>query len=360
MSTEPSDTLAEHVRALEREEHFSGAFRATCGDEVILEWCHGFANRADRIPVRPTTRFATASLSKMFTAVGVLDAVGRNELGLDDAVVDLLGSDKRPSTLRDDVTVHHLLSHTSGVADYFEEDEELPGYCDDYASLWHGYPLHELRDYESLLPLFGDLPPVCAPGDTYHYSNAGYVLLGVILAEVSGMPFADAMVARVFEPAAMTSSGYPAVDEVHADIAQNYLPPMVAGGPWRTNIFAVPPIGGGDGGAVVTAEDVERFLRAVQHGGVWHLEPADVLTPRARSWENWHVGYGVDLRPDGVWGKDGGDPGVLVISRYRPSTDTTAVFLANVDDDAVDDLETLAYNLVNSALDSALDTAPDT
>lgn len=64
------------------------------------------------------------------------------------------------------------------------------------------------------------------------------------------------------------------------------------------------------------------------------------------------VGYGVDLRPDGVWGKDGGDPGVLTIARYRPSTDTTAVFMANVDDDAVEDLVTLAHNLVNAALDA--------
>jgi CubicO group peptidase (beta-lactamase class C family) len=117
------------------------------------------------------------------------------------------------------------------------------------------------------------------------------------------------------------------------------------------NIYSVPPVGGGDGGAVVTAEDVERFLRAVQRGVVWHLEPADVLTPRARSDGEWHVGYSVDLRPDGVWGKEGADPGVLVISRYRPSTDTTAVFLSNVDEDAVDDLETLAYNIVNAALD---------
>ena len=82
--------------------------------------------------------------------------------------------------------------------------------------------------------------------------------------------------------------------------------------------------------------------------GWWHLEPADVLTPRTPSWDDWHLGYGVDLRPDGVWGKDGGDPGVLVIARYRPATDTTAVFLANVDDDGVEDLDTLAFNLVNT------------
>lgn len=337
---------------LQREEQFSGIFRATRGDDVLIELCHGLANRAGGIPVRRATRFATASLSKMFTAIGVLDAAGRGEIGLQDAVVDVLPEDKRPSTLSDRVTVHHLLSHTSGIADYFEEDEDLPGYREDYGAVWDHFPLHRLRDYAGLLPLFGDLPPVCEPGEAYHYSNAGYVLLGILLAEVSGMPFTDAVVTRVFAPAGMTASGYPALDEVHADVAQHYLPPQAADGPWRTNVYAVPPVGGGDGGAVVSAEDVERFLRAVQRGGVWHLEPADALTPRARSWGDWHVGYGVDLRPDGVWGKDGGDPGVLTIARYRPSTDTTAVFLANVDDDAVHDLVTLAYNLVNAALDA--------
>jgi CubicO group peptidase (beta-lactamase class C family) len=351
VDSDRSDALAEHLRALERAEEFSGIFRATRGDDVLVQQCFGFANRADRVPVRPTTRFATASLSKMFTAVGVLDAVGRGEVGLHDAVVDVLPPDKRPSTLRDDVTVHHLLSHTSGIADYFEEDEDLPGYREDYGAVWNGYPLHQLRDYSALLSLFGDLPPICPPG-TFHYSNAGYVLLGIILAEVSGMPFADAIVTRVFAPAGMSASGYPALDEVHADVAQHYLPPLVPGGPWRTNIYAVPPVGGGDGGAVVTAEDVERFLRAVQRGGVWHLEPADVTTPRAPSWNDWHVGYGIDIRPDGVWGKSGGDPGVLVISRYRPSSDITAVFLSNVDEEAVEDLETLAYNVVNTALDT--------
>ena len=84
-----------------------------------------------------------------------------------------------------------------------------------------------------MLSLYGDLPPICPPGSAYHYSNAGYVLLGVILAEVSGMTFADAMVTRVFAPAGMTASGYPALDEVHTDIAQNYLPPQIAGGSAR-------------------------------------------------------------------------------------------------------------------------------
>lgn len=346
--------LADQASRLEAEQNFSGILRATRGEEVLYESCHGMANRADGIPVARATRFATASLSKMFTAVAVLDAVGRGEVGLQDAVADVLPPDRRPTTLRPDVTVHHLLSHTSGIADYFEEDEHLPGYRESYDEIWDRIPSYTVRDYAALLPLFADLPPVCPPGTAYHYSNAGYVLLGLLLQEVSGTPFAEAVTTRVFAPAGMTASGYPAFDEVHPHVAQGYLPPLHPGGPWRTNIYSVHPVGGGDGGAVVSAEDVERFLRAVQRGGVWRgVTPEDLLTVRAGNGGRWSVGYGVDIRHDGVWGKDGGDPGVATISRYRPGTDTTAVMLANVDWDTVEGLGDLAKSLVDAAMPEA-------
>lgn len=351
MSDRPWQTLVEQAARLEAEQGFSGTLRVTRGDEVLLESCHGLANRADGIPVQPGTRFATASLSKMFTAVGVLDAAGRGEVGVHDAVVDVLPAGSRPSTLRPDVTVHHLLSHTSGIADYFEEDEDLPGHREDYGALWDQIPNGRIRDDAALLPLFADLPPVCPPGTAYHYSNAGYVLLGILLAQVCGLPFAEAVTTRVLEPAGMTASGYPALDEVHPDVATGYLPPLVPGGPWRTNIYSVPAVGGGDGGAVVTAQDVERFLRAVRRGGVWRgVAPEDVLTPRHRAGGAWSVGYGVEIRDDGVFGKDGGDPGVFAVSLLGPADDTTVVLLANVDEEAVEELPALAKGLVGTAL----------
>ncbi|GAA1181716.1 serine hydrolase [Ornithinimicrobium humiphilum] len=343
--------VADRARRLEEEQEFSGILRATRGDEVLYESCHGMANRADGIPVTRATRFATASLSKMFTAVGVLDAVGRGELRLDAPVVTVLPSDRRPSTLRDDVTVHHLLSHTSGIADYFEEDPDLPGHRETFDDIWAQIPNYTVRDYSALLPVFADLPPVCPPGTAYHYSNAGYLLLGLVLQEVSGLPFTEAVTTRVLEPAGMRDSGYLAFDEVHPDVAQGYLPPLRPGGPWRTNIYSVHPVGGGDGGAMVTAPDVETFLRAVQQGGVWRgVTPEDVLTVRATVSERWAVGYGVEIRHDGVWGKDGGDPGVAAVSRYRPETDTTVVMLANVDWDTVEGIEDVTNALIDAAV----------
>jgi CubicO group peptidase (beta-lactamase class C family) len=351
MTTEQWQGIIDEATRLEREQGFSGILRVTRGEEVVLESCHGLANRADRIPVTPRTRFGTASLSKMFTAIGVLDAAGRGEVSVDDAVVDVLPAERRPATLRGDVTVHHLLTHTSGISDYFEEDEELPGYREDYGALWDELPTYRVRDYATLLPLFADLPPVCPPGTAWHYSNAGYVLLGILLAEVSGMPFTEAVESRVFGPAGMTSSGYLAMDEVHPHVAQGYLRPLAADGPWRTNIFSVPAVGGGDGGALVTAEDVDRFLRAVAGGGVWTgVGPELALTRRVEAVENWAVGYGVNIRVDGAFGHGGGDPGVATLSRHHPETDTTAVLLANVDWDETAGLDELGGLLLDTAM----------
>lgn len=346
--------LAEEAARLESEQGFSGILRATRGEQVLFESCYGMANRAERVPVTPRTRFGTASLSKMFTAIGVLDAAGRGEVSLDSPVIEVLPADKRPKTIRDDVLVHHLLSHTSGIADYFEEDEDLPGYRDDYGTMWDELPTYRVRDYATLLPLFGDLPPICPPGTAYHYSNAGYVLLGVLLAEVSGMPFAEAIETRVFEPAGMSASGYFALDEVREDVAQGLLRPAAPGEPWRTNIFSVPVIGGGDGGAFVTAADVDRFLRAVQHGGIWQgVTPELALTPRARISDVGSSGYGFDLRDNGAFGKGGGDPGVATYSRRLPATDTAIVLLANVDWDETEGLGDLLDSFLAAAFPSA-------
>ena len=75
-------------------------------------------------------------MTKMFTAVAVAVLVAHGQLGFDQRIVDVLPARGRPSTLLPEVTVHHLLSHTSGIADYCEEDEESPAYLADYGALW--------------------------------------------------------------------------------------------------------------------------------------------------------------------------------------------------------------------------------
>ena len=318
------------VVALAEQDRFSGSVLVTRGERVLLECTAGWADRASGVPVTPATRFATASLSKMFTAAAVLSCVRDGLLGVDDRVVDLLPATRRPRTMDDDVTVHQLLTHTSGIGDYAEEDEDLPGYVEDYGSLWVHRPVQSMERADDFLPLYADAPPVAPPGEAFHYSNAGYVLLGAVLEQVANLPFADVVGERVFRPAGMRSSGYFRSDEARPDVAVGYLPCVDPGAPWRSNIFSVPVVGGGDGGAHVSAADVDRFLRAVASGDL--LGPdvtARMLTRHAPVAEGFDMGYGVVIRPDGGFVKDGGDPGVETIARHTPADDLSMVVLCN-------------------------------
>jgi len=319
------------IVALAAQDRFSGIVLVTRGPTTLLECAAGWADRASGGPVTPDTRFATASLSKMFTAAAVLSCARDGLLEVGDRVVDLLPARRRPRTMADAVTVHHLLAHTSGIGDYAEEDEEVPGYVEDYGSLWAQRPVQTMERPDDFLPLYDDAAPVAPPGAAYHYSNAGYVLLGAVLEQVTGLRIAAVVEERVFAPSGMASSGYFRSDEARPDVAVGYLPRTGPDAPWRTNIFSVPVVGGGDGGAHVTARDVDRFLRAVASGDL--LGPdltARMLTRHVPVADGFAMGYGVLIRPDaGGFTKDGGDPGVETIARHMPAEDVSMVVLCN-------------------------------
>ncbi len=320
--------VAAELAARAADDRFAGTVLVTRSGDVVFEACHGLANRADAIPIRPETRFGLASITKMFTAVTVASLVERGLMGFGDHVVDLVPETRRPSTLDPAVTVHHLLSHTSGIADYFEEEHEN----DDYADLWRERPVSAMRRPADFLPLFGDLPAYRPPGERFQYSNAGFVLLGLVVEDIGGQPFIDAVTKAVFEPAAMADSGFLALDEVHPAVATGYLAPRQPGGPWRTNVYSIPVIGGADGGAFATAADLSRFLDAYARGQVVGPALRDVmLTPHAVFDDGADYGYGLILKhgPAG-FGHGGGDPGAEGLVYRFPDLDANVVVLANV------------------------------
>lgn len=319
------------LRRLASEDRFSGSVLVTRGSDTLLECAAGVADRAAGTPVTPATRFGLASLSKMFTAAAVMSCVGAELLAVEDRVAELLPPQRRPRTMAPEVTVHHLLTHTSGIGDYAEEDETLPGYVADYAALWRERPSYAMERPDDFLPLYADAPPVSAPGAEFHYCNAGYVLLGTVLEQVTGSDFVSVVRDRVLRPAGMESSGYFRLDEAVPDCAVGYLPPGPPddSAPWRSNVFSVPVVGGGDGGAFATARDVDRFLRSLASGEL--LGPAvteRMLSRHTEEGEGIWMGYGVFLRPEG-FGHGGGDPGVEVLSRHLPGQDVSLVVLCN-------------------------------
>jgi CubicO group peptidase (beta-lactamase class C family) len=326
---DPFSGLADTLDAWEHERDLSGSFLVTRGGETVFEHCTGYADRASGRRVTPATRFALASLTKMFTAVAVVDLVNDGRLSFAARVGELLPASRRPSTLLPEVTVHHLLTHTSGIADYFEEDEDSPSFKEDYAALWAELPSYSIERPVDFLPLFADLPPYRPPGERHQYSNAGFVLLGLVIEEVTGRAYAEVTQERVFDRAGMSVSGFFRLDEVVPDVAVGYLPRASPEAPLRTNIFSTPVIGGPDGGSHSTARDIDRFLHAYADGSLLGPSQDLVITRHADAGEGFSNGYGVLIYPDGRYGHGGGDPGVEVLAARWPDQDTHVVVLCN-------------------------------
>ena len=335
------------LEALVAEQGFSGSVLVTRGEQVLLEFCGGLADRASGTPIHPGTRFELASLSKPFTAAAVLSCVRDGLLSVDDRVVDVLPAERRPRTLDPAVTVHHLLTHTSGIGDYAEEDEGTAHYVADYGSLWEDRPMYRMERPDDFLPLYTDLEPIFDPGAEFHYSNGGYVLLGAVLEQAAGGAFADVVAERVFAPAGMTATAYLRSDESNPDVAVGY-PPQQGDGPSRSNIFRVPVIGGGDGGGHSTTADIDRFLRTLVAGSLLGPETtAQMLHRHVSDGDGDWMGYGLFLG-EGWLGHGGGDPGVETGSRYLIGSDIAWVVLCNVEgvlDPAWDVLEEAVASL---------------
>ena len=325
--TDAFDAVDAQLRARVQERDFSGIAAVRRGGVVEFEGCYGLANRSDSVPITPRTRFALASVSKMFTAAALATLVRDGRVAFDTPVVSVLPANRRPATLRSDVTVHHLLTHTSGIADYAEEEDE----DFDYGALWTDRPVAGMLRPADFLPMFGDLEPYRPPGGPWQYSNAGYIVLALIVEELTGQPFTEAVGERVLGPAGMTASGYFRTDDARPDVAVGYLQPASGDQPWRTNVHAVPVIGGGDGGACSTAADLDRFLRAFDDGSLFG--PAlreEMLAVRATVEPGVQCCYGVFLF-GGCFGHTGGDPGVVTIAQRLSEADLSVVVLCNVE-----------------------------
>ena len=306
----------------------------------VVQHCLGLAVRAAGTPVTPDTRFQTASVTKMLTGRGarpVTQAASRY-------TPVVVPPARRPRHLAAEVTVHHLLCHTSGIADYCEEDDTLPNYCADYGALWRDLPPARMERPIDFLPLYGELPAYGPPGETWRYSNAGYVLLGELLEQLTGQTCTEVVEQRVLRRAGMDDSGFDRSDEPRAQSAVHYRPSG------RTNVYRVPVIGGGDGGCVCTAADLVRFCRALADGTLLGDLTAVASQRHATMEGDWSYGYGLVIYPDGRWGHGGGDPGVSAAVNHWPERDLTLVALCNVEEN--DELDP-AFTLRDAVLAEA-------
>jgi CubicO group peptidase (beta-lactamase class C family) len=331
-----ADELDRYLRRRAERDGFSGVVLVTRRGSELFAGAYGYASRAWKAPNRLTTRFDTASVTKLFTAVATLQLIDKGLLAYDTGVVDALGL--AGTAIPREVTVYQLLTHTSGIAD--DAEEELG---EDYNDNFRTTPTYAVVETADFLPFFAAKPPNFPPGQGCRYCNGGYLLLGLLIERASGLPYRDYVRQEVFAPAGMRRSDFFRMDLVNDDVAEGCDPLRDEDGTirgWRRNIYSYPPVGEPSGGAHVTAADLDRFLRAVRAGGL--LSPASTdafFTPQVLHHrdDGWDQVYGL-----GLWfavdragkvlfaEKEGVNAGVSAALRHYPDDDVNVVLLGNV------------------------------
>jgi CubicO group peptidase (beta-lactamase class C family) len=174
----------------------------------------------------------------------------------------------------------------------------------------------------------------------------GFILLGLMIEQISGLPYREYIRRHGFEPLGMHHTGFMSMDGVWRDVAEGYIRVTEAADatqPWRKNIYSYPPLGSPDSGAYATASDLDIFIRSLYRGGVLSAELTQALfTPqvayRNRGRYQEKLGFGFHFFVDDqnrlvCFKKDGDNPGVSCILSYYPAQDVTLAVLANQDCD---------------------------
>ncbi|WP_427902238.1 serine hydrolase domain-containing protein [Ornithinibacillus xuwenensis] len=324
------EILEQHITQVVDQVGFSGAVHIQSNGEPILECAFGYSNRSEQLKNTPDTRFGIASGCKLFTAVGIGMLVDEGKLTFQTKLNDCL--EISFPNFSEEITIHHLLTHSSGIPDYF--DESVMG---DFEELWEELPMYRIQNLHDFLPMFQNREMLFQPGEKFHYNNAGYIVLGLIIENITGMNFTDFIETKVFAKVGMEGSGYFSLDQLPTNTAFGYLDDEQTGS-WRTNMYSIPIKGGADGGAFVTVKDMTNFWNALFGNQIVTKETLELLrTPHMQSSPGKYYGYGVWIdKPEETISKYhvmGYDPGVSFHGAVYPNG-TTIVIASNKSDGA--------------------------
>jgi CubicO group peptidase (beta-lactamase class C family) len=291
----------------------------------IFAKAYGYADRDRKIPNTLDTRFRIGSMNKMFTAVATLQLVQAGRLALRDPLSRILPAYPN-QTLASKVTLHHLLTHTGGTGDMFGPE-----------FMAHRLEVRTLQDYVNL---YGQRDLKFEPGSTWEYSNYGFLLLGVVIEQVTGQSYFDEVSAQVFKPAGMTATSSPVEDRDEPGRAIAYTR-RDSGSPWASAADTLPYRATSAGGGDSTVTDLLRFANALQANKLLDAEHTALLTTaKAATPDHQSYAYGfqdttaLGVRCVGHSGGSGGQNGRL----YICDSGYTIAVLANLDPPAADRL----------------------
>lgn len=354
----PRGALDQFVQKKADQEQFSGTLLIAKGDQPILLKTYGLANRAQSLPNRQDTIYALGSVTKSFTAVAIMQLVQQGRLALQDPLGKYLSD--FPTSVAQEVTIHQLLTHTSGMGDIFQDPEAYS-----QSASWTSAE----QTMTGLLASIRQQSLKFTPGSSYFYSNAGYVILGAIVQQVAGQSYYDYIHQHIFQAAGMNQSDFYTRPQI-AENSQIAHPYTTVGGP----VYFVPPgpdqpengslidaskmtgyIGYPCGSAYSNVQDMLRYSQAVQNYTLLNEESTKLLTtgkvempPSGPNQGKYAYGL-MESIVNGqrvIW-HGGGAPGTAAQFAMYPALGRTMVILSNYDpDQSFQELVKEAENMV--------------
>lgn len=305
------------ARHLAEGELFSGAILLARNGVPFYREAFGPASRRFNAPNRVDTRFNLGSMNKMFTGVAIAQLAERGKLSFQDSLGKHLNDWIDPEDAQK-ITIHQLLTHTSGLGSYFNERFREASRA-------------RFRNVDDYKILAAGEKPEFEPGTGWRYSNTGFLLLGAVIESVAGQSYFDYIRENIYQPAGMNNSDSFEMDRPTPNLAIGYSREAgPAGTNWRNNLFEHVIKGGPAGGGFSTVDDLLKFDAALRANRLLSPEmTAVVLSAKPESGSDGY-GYGFQVESHGrVVGHGGGFPGIS--SRLLMALDEgfTLVVLSN-------------------------------
>lgn len=308
-----AERMGTYLQLLTDDERFNGSVLVASGDQVVFSQGFGKAAIEYGIPVKPDTKFRIGSITKQFTAMAVMQLVEAGKIDLESAITEYLPA--YPKEQGQQITIHHLLNHSSGIPSYTGMTEIMK----------HRGSMEEAP--EDFIKNFWDKELEFEPGSKFKYNNSGYYLLGMIIEKVSKMPYDEFLKQHIFEPLEMTNSGFEHYRDVIPNMAEGYA--AVGDYPEKAGNI-VTDMAGAAGALYSTTGDLLRWHRALlDQKLVSEATYQKIFTPYLN---NYGYGWGIEERlGKTVYSHSGGIDGFRSMGILLPEEKLSVIVLSNLE-----------------------------
>ncbi|TGY89575.1 serine hydrolase [Marinicauda algicola] len=338
----PEETTAHYADELLRRTYSAdgpgAAVLVARGDTILFRGARGEGDIQSHSQLHPNSVFRIGSVTKQFTAAAVLTLVEDGRVGLDDPLSRYLSD--YPNG--DQITLRHLLNHTAGVRNF----NNLPEYIDGIE--------RDLTTSE-IISLFRDESLVFLPGESWAYSNSGYVLLGAVIESVTGLAWHEYMAQRFFRPLGMSHTGYGHDPQFAALQVRGYRYDEDTVAPMLPMSMTQPHAAGA---LVSNVDDLLIWTRALHEGRILRSQSYQMMAvpEGAAAVEGVRYGFGlyeISIRQQRALRHGGRIFGFIASLTYLPGPDITVVVLENDDaHNGPEQADALTRRLVAHALDA--------